>query len=61
MKYCEYIIERAKALKDDDIIRQVGNVLNNYKDLKDKKLREVVIHSCGFHHAGMVRTDRNAV
>jgi replicative superfamily II helicase len=39
----------------------MGNILNTYTGLKDKKLKEVIVHSCGFHHAGMVRTDRNAV
>jgi replicative superfamily II helicase len=29
--------------------------------LKDKNLKKVIQESCGFHHAGMVRTDRNAV
>lgn len=38
-----------------------GNILKNYPNVRDKNLRKVAQGSVGFHHAGMVRTDRNAV
>ena len=48
-------------MKDDNILKHVGSILKNYQSLRDKKLKTVVQDNCGFHHAGMVRGDRNAV
>lgn len=61
MRYCEYMVKRAIDLKDDHIMRHMGGILKNYPGLKDMKLKKVVQDNCGFHHAGMVRSDRNAV
>lgn len=60
-RYCEYMVKTAKDLKDDHIMRHMGGILKNYPGLKDQKLKSVVQDNCGFHHAGMVRSDRNAV
>lgn len=38
-----------------------SSILKNYPNLKDRNLRTVCQGGVGFHHAGMVRADRNAV
>jgi activating signal cointegrator complex subunit 3 len=42
VKYCEYMIERAKDLKDDHIMRHMAGILKNYPGLRDQKLKKVV-------------------
>jgi len=48
-------------MKDEHILKHVGGILQKYHNIKDKNLRKVVNDNCGFHHAGMVRSDRNLV
>ena len=59
VKYCEYILERAKMLGDEHLLRPAGNIMKNYPNIRDKNLRKFCMGSVGFHHAGMVRNDRN--
>ena len=61
VKYCEYIIERSKQLKDEHIIKPPTDILKRYPNIRDKNLRKLCQGSVGFHHAGMVRADRNIV
>jgi hypothetical protein len=35
-------------------------LIKNYPNIRDKNLRKVSQGSVGFHHAGMIRADRNA-
>lgn len=43
------------------LLASTANVLKNYPNLKDRNLKKLAPNSVGFHHAGMVRADRNAV
>jgi replicative superfamily II helicase len=36
-------------------------MLKNYPNITDKNLRRICQENVGFHHAGMIRSDRNAV
>ena len=48
-------------MKDEQILRQTTNIHKNYPGLRDKNLNKLTHFSLGFHHAGMVRSDRNIV
>lgn len=48
-------------MKDESLLRQVGNIHKNYTNMRDKNLIKLSNFSVGFHHAGMVRNDRNIV
>jgi replicative superfamily II helicase len=54
-------VERAKTLKDEYLLKPSSNILKNYPNIRDKNLKKVCQNSVGFHHAGMVRADRNIV
>lgn len=56
--YCEYIMNRALELGDDKYMGQADKIIYKYK-LTDKKLLKVAPACLAFHHAGMVRADRN--
>jgi replicative superfamily II helicase len=60
VKYCEYIVERSKTMKDEHVLRSAGIGKQN-NNLRDNNLKKLIINSVGFHHAGMVRSDRDAV
>jgi replicative superfamily II helicase len=43
------------------MLKQTSNVQKKYPNLKDRILQKVINNCVGFHHAGMIRSDRNAV
>jgi replicative superfamily II helicase len=55
------VIERCQTLKDESIFKQVTGLQRKYPNIKDIILKKVINHSVGFHHAGMVRSDRDVV
>lgn len=61
VKYCEYVIERSKALSDEHVFKQVNGLQRKYPNIKDTILKKVMNHCVAFHHAGMVRSDRDVV
>lgn len=61
IRFCEFIVERAKIMKDEHLFKQVGGVAKKYPNLRDNSLKKLINDSVGFHHAGMVRADRDAV
>ena len=61
MRYCEYIVEKAKANKDEHILKPASNILKTYQGMRDRNLIKVTQNCVGFQHAGMVRNDRNIV
>ncbi len=48
-------------MQDTHILGKQGAIIKDYPNLRDRKLKSVIQGSVGFHHAGMVRADRNAV
>ena len=54
------MIERAKQLEHDHLFKSAVS-RNRAEHLKDHNLKKCIHNSVGFHHAGMVRADRNVV
>lgn len=52
-------MERAKQLGDEHLLKPISNVLKNYPNIRDRNLKKFCTGCVGFHHAGMVRNDRN--
>jgi len=55
------VVERAKQLGDEHIFSQPTSMQKKYSNLKDVNLKKSINSSCAFHHAGMVRSDRDSV
>ena len=53
VKYCEYVIERSKALSDEHVFKQVNGLQRKYPNIKDTILKKVMNHCVAFHHAGI--------
>ena len=54
------MIERSKQLEHEHMFKSVVS-RNKVDNLRDPNLRKGIANSVGFHHAGMVRADRNVV
>lgn len=48
-------------MKDQHILKHVGGVAKKYPNIRDNNLKKLINDSLGFHHAGMVRSDRDIV
>lgn len=60
MVYCKYILSRAQEIGDDVYLSQADKMLVKYR-VTDRELQKVAPFGLAFHHAGMVRADRNQV
>lgn len=54
------MIDRAKQLEHEHMFKSTVS-RNKVDHVKDHNLKKCVHNSVGFHHAGMVRADRNVV
>ena len=48
-------------MNEEHIFKQVTGLQKKYSNIKDNILKKVINHCVAFHHAGMVRSDRDAV
>jgi replicative superfamily II helicase len=48
-------------MNEENLLKPVRNVLKSNPNMRDKNLRRLCQSCVGFHHAGMVRADRNCV
>lgn len=59
VRFCEFAIDRAKVLGDEHIFKPVSSIKRD--KMRDVALKKVTARCVGFHHAGMVRGDRDLV